>query len=394
MSLDKIQHSLNHLPVWFRAFLFFIPLVIIGLMVAPDYGLAWDEPAQREIGLVSYNYVFHGDQMLHNYHDKDYGVGFELPLIVMEKVLGIDDNPTIFKMRRAASHLFFLFCLYCGFLLIYKLFESFWLAATGTLFFVLHPVLYAHSFFNTKDIPFMGLSLVCFLLLLNVLRKKRYIDFVLLGVCIGYLTNLRLMGLLLLGLSLMLIFLEFLRLPKISVHKSKMLIGGLIAFMCFAIVLYLSWPYLYENPAENLVQAFKNMSRFRWRYEVLYLGEMIPATELPWHYIPVNMSVTTPLIFLLLALTGGIWAVIRLIQKPDQLFSSEIKKMLFVMLACLCIPIAAVIVLQSVVYDSWRHLFFIYSPIAILGIYTLYALRKVKIRFFCLGALRIDVRHK
>ena len=40
----------------------FVISLVIGMMVYKDYGVAWDDPIQRDLGLVSYNYAFHKDQ--------------------------------------------------------------------------------------------------------------------------------------------------------------------------------------------------------------------------------------------------------------------------------------------------------------------------------------------
>ena len=50
-------------------------------LVYSDYGLAWDESLQHDIGLRTYNYVFRGDTTLNGFKNRDYGVAVELPLI-------------------------------------------------------------------------------------------------------------------------------------------------------------------------------------------------------------------------------------------------------------------------------------------------------------------------
>jgi hypothetical protein len=43
------------------------------------YGTYWDEYLQRDMGKMSYNYVFNDDDALKTFMDKDYGVLIELP---------------------------------------------------------------------------------------------------------------------------------------------------------------------------------------------------------------------------------------------------------------------------------------------------------------------------
>src|SRR5690606_2262608 len=130
--------------------------ILFGLLISlafanyTDFGISWDESFQRKTGAINYQFVFEGDSALLTYHDRDYGAAFELPLILIEESLGLTDSREIYLMRHLVSHLFFIFCLWCCYWLIYLFFNNKWLAATGVLLFVLHPLIYAHSFFNTK----------------------------------------------------------------------------------------------------------------------------------------------------------------------------------------------------------------------------------------------------
>jgi len=367
--------------------LLFTPIVIVGIFNAPDYGMAWDEMAQLEIGTVSYNYLFQGDQKLNTYYDADYGVGFELPLIILEKVLGLEESRQIFEMRHLVSHLFFILCLFCGFWLTYKLFGSVWIAIVGVLFFVLHPVIYAHSFFNTKDIPFMGAFLICFLIIQYAFQSYRYTHFALLGAALGYLVNLRLMGLLLLMMVVVFVIADYVRHRKHFEYKWKILRSGLIMLLAFGAMLYFSWPYLHESPYDKFVGAFKNMSRFRLNVEVLYFGEMVSSTQLPWHYIPVWMSITTPLFYLALAITGMVLALIEIFKRPAEIFNNDIRRHLEIYTACFILPIVAVIMINSVLYDSWRHLFFVYPPLVMLALYGLSKIETHRARYLVIPVL-------
>jgi hypothetical protein len=71
------------------------------------------------------------------------------------------------------------------------------------------------------------------------------------------------------------------------------LVVYLISFFCFMV---LFWPYLWENPAGHVTNAFGVMNRFPITYSVLYLGAFIKSTEVPWHYIPLWILITTPII--------------------------------------------------------------------------------------------------
>jgi hypothetical protein len=90
------------------------------------------------------------------------------------------------------------------------------------------------------------------------------------------------------------------------------------------------------------------MSHFPWKGEVLYMGESIQAEHLPWHYPFVWMGVTIPIVYLVLAGFGLMNREIR-----------EDKTHMWILLTGI-FPVLLVTLLGSVLYDGWRHLYFVY----------------------------------
>lgn len=149
-----------------------------------------------------------------------------------------------------------------------------------------------------------------------------------------------------------------------------------IIFSCLA--LYITWPFLWTDPLSNFVLAFKNMSKFRWDGTVLFNGELIKATELSWNYIPVWFSITTPIIYLLLGVFGFLLLIIQFFRTPYAFLDNSIKRTNLLFLGYFLAPLISVIVFDSVLYDSWRQLFFIYPPFVLLSIYGLFNLLEKK----------------
>src|ERR1019366_5867486 len=89
--------------------------LVIALFTYRDYGISWDEPIQRHMGMVSYDYVAGGDTSLLIFTYRSHGVAFELPLIFIEKLLHITDSRSIFLMRHLVTHLFFLISVFFGY---------------------------------------------------------------------------------------------------------------------------------------------------------------------------------------------------------------------------------------------------------------------------------------
>ncbi len=171
--------------------------LIIGVLIYGDYGISWDEPSQRTIGMKSYGYMFEGDKSYETFFYKEYGVAFEVPLIMIEKSLSLNDPRDIYRTRHLISHFFFLFAAFIFYLLIWVLYGNRLFAITGYLMLLLSPRIYAHSFFNTKDIPFMSMFIICLFFSVIAFSRKKSGYFLLLGFCTGLLVNIRVMGILL-----------------------------------------------------------------------------------------------------------------------------------------------------------------------------------------------------
>ena len=360
----------------------FFTMCFVAMFSFDDYGVAWDEPYQRDIAITNVNYIVHGDSTLIDWWNRDYGVAFELPLIAVERIFNITDIRQVYLMRHIVSHLFFLLGALFGFRLIVLLYNSKLLAAIGFLFIVLSPRLYAQSFYNTKDIPFMIMFLVCLYYNAIAFRNKRVLDFILLGACVGILINIRIAGIILPIFVFSFLVLDAIIEKKYIHHLKLILFLGLTSIF----VLYLSWPFLWTDPINNFIYAFNNMSKFRWDAAMLFKGEFITGTSIKWNYIPVWFSITTPIFFLLTGLSGIILLIVRFIKAP-KIFLLNIKERNNIFfLVCFFVPILVSILLKSVLYDGWRHMYFIYPSFVMLAIYSLhFILQKMKRHLFVIA---------
>ena len=109
-------------------------------------------------------------------------------------------------------------------------------------------------------------------------------------------TQIRIMGILLIIFYILFTFWEFLENKKNS--KQSYLKTSYIIILYF-IFLYLFWPFLWDNPISNLLETFFTFSNYDWGLKVFYLGNYLTADNLPWHYIPVWIIITTPITYLI-----------------------------------------------------------------------------------------------
>lgn len=355
--------------------LLLIASVFIGILTYQDYGVGWDESTQRDIGMITYNYLSKGDTTLNHFSDRDHGSAFELVLVFLEKKITNNDWRDIVLLRHITTNVFFLLCCFCGYVLALRLFKNQWLACLAFFMLAFHPRLYGQSFVNTKDIPFLGMYVVAFLVAHVAFEKRTWAWMLLLGAVVGYATGIRLLSILLAAILalVMMVDIVFAIIKKEGIRKPTV---ALVCFVLgFCIMLYISWPALWSNPFGNFILFYKNMSHFGWGSPVLFMGDMIIATDLPFTYIPVWFAITTPIVWLVLGIAGIVYTAIHFFRQPVKFIRNTNQRHLIIYVLCTLVPVAMVIFLHSVLYDDWRHLYFIYPSFVMLALYALTLIR-------------------
>lgn len=363
MSLIKTFLKKNYIG----SLLLFL-FVTIAIFSFEDYGIAWDEPAQRNIGLVNMAYILGSNDRLMTFVDNDHGSGFEITLVLFERIFKLNESSTIYSFRHLISHLLFLMGCFCFFLLINNLFNNQILAAFGFLILVLHPVIYGHSFFNSKDIPLLSMLLICLLFAQLAFTNKEKKYFFMLGFLCAFVVNIRILGII---FPLIILFLLFTDYFLAELDKKKSQIQFVLVFsITFIFSLYLTWPYLWPNPIGNFILVFQKMANYNRNELMLFNGSFISWKNPPWYYIPTWVFITTPIIYITLffiglSITGKkfISYIIQNIQIRHwdiRILRSVNKKLTISAFIVLFGSLFMIIVLKSTLYDSWRHMFFIY----------------------------------
>ncbi|HRO43837.1 MAG TPA: hypothetical protein PL009_13455 [Flavipsychrobacter sp.] len=111
------------------------------------------------------------------------------------------------------------------------------------------------------------------------------------------------------------------------------------------------------------------MSYFRWPYTVLFRGATTPAGELsPW-YLPIWIGISTLVVWLVVFVFGIGAGLVAWLRKPLEFFYNTPHRHIVLYLYLAIAPLTMVIALGSIVYDDWRHLYFIYPALVMLGLY-------------------------
>lgn len=347
------------------AFIVFVVLLFISFFVVDDYGISWDELMERGHGRVSYEYISGKSDRLLTYPDRDYGVGFTLPCYAIEQFFKLEEFRQYMLFRHMFSHILFLISALYLYFIGFRLFKNKNVALIGMLFYLLMPRFYAHSFFNPKDLPFTSFFVISLYYLYNTFQKKSFISYIIFGFVSGFLVNFRIMG-----IMLLLIFLSLAIFDWITTKKhSHYLINIPVFLVCYFIGIVVLWPFLWSSPFRNLITGFENMSAFRWNGNILMYGKLVPCTSIPWSYIPSWLFITTPIVYLFFFIIGCIHWVKVFIDSPKQFLNKELEINVLVPHIIAFGSIISVVVLKSVLYDSWRQMFFIYPSMIIIAMY-------------------------
>ena len=344
-----------------------------GLAVLDDYGVTLDESYHRGVFLSKITQLRGEHTHIHTEHDNFYGGAFHFPLLFAEPAFGLRDAREIHLSRHLLTHLFFLVGGLFAYLLGRRLFYNGLLALLAMLAFLLHPRLYAHSFFNAQDIPFAAMFAVALYLAHRAFRRNTVAAFVLLGVGVGVAVNLRIIGVVLLAAIPALRALDIAFAPSWRERKRTLLTTGAFV-LSSAVATYALLPYLWSNPLARAVEWWTLLSAHPNLLEELFRGTVYTSMEFPADYVLVWFSVTSPPFALLLGAVGAAAILVQWIRSPGRALRDMRLRFGLLLIGCFAPPILAVVVLDANIYSGWRHMYFLWAPFALLAVVGLAAL--------------------
>lgn len=359
-----------------------------GLAVLDDYGVTTDEGTQRYLAIRNLGHVLNAREILAQDETRFYGVAFEfLPMLVdlvflqpdlelrdkvllIEQALELEDSRAIYLSRHLLTHLFFLVGGLFVYLLALRLFRSRLLALLAALLFLLHPRLYAHSFFNSKDIPFLVMFAVTLFLAHRAFRRGSVGEFALLGMAAGVLMNLRIMGAVLVACVLLARLLDARLAPRAEERRRALLGAGAFA-LAFALTLYATLPALWPSPFAGLIEAWTAFSEHPNRVAQLFGGELLEEGRTPARFISTWFLITIPPFALPLGIAGAAAALWGSVRLPAAALRNTRLRFALLLSACFALPILAAILLDSNVFNGWRHMHFLWAPFTLLAAFGL-----------------------
>ena len=381
-------------------FLLFSTFFLVGLLTFKDYGISVDEEWHRISGFYFLNYIlsFTSFDELKNMVDIQlneydvfyfgtafeivaknpyHGVVFDLPLALIEVVFKIDDSKDYFHLRHLLTFLLFFVSSIFFYKLLLNRFLNYNIALIGTLFFVLSPRIYGHSFFNNKDIVFLSLAAIALYYCFKSLEKLSYKNLFIFAILAALATGQRI-----LGIFFPISFIFFYLLTVLSNNKnlkSSPYIIFFIFFYCLFLILF--WPVLWSNPIEKFFLALQYFSHHWLEIQFLFDGNYVYSNFLPYDYILTWILISTPILYVILFIIGYILIFkrffIKFINIKDNTHYYDLwrgnneKKDLFILFN-FTLFIFYLSTSEIVLYTGWRHVYFINIFIIYIATYAFY----------------------
>ena len=300
-------------------------------------------------------------------------------MIFIENKLNLKNHQDIYYLKHFLNFFTFYISSIIFFYVIKSRFKNNFLALIASLFYISAPRIFAESFYNCKDIIFMSLTVFAIFFALKVLKKTNIKNIILFSFFCALATSVRPLGIFI--LFLLFAFLIFESLEEGNIYKKFNFI--LISLFFYILFTYLLWPYLWLDPLNNFIFSLKSFSHYGWGGSTLYFGDYVKSQSLPWHYTFVWIAITTPLIYSLLFIVGSYKVFSNFFTNLEKLWKNLNEKLDLFILSFFFAPIFLVIILNSTLYDGWRHLYFIYPSLIYISIFGLnYILNLNSKKFF------------
>jgi hypothetical protein len=367
------------MPIRFRELPLYILLtilLIIGLITFKDYGLSWDEPLYYEYGRAS-QYAYSIPARLDGTFDLEKSFGASAgdhvtrgPAYLL--IGGIFEGllETFGLDMASAWHLTNFLTYLVGLTFFYALTRLWldpWPAALSTAFFASQPVFWNHAFINPKDMPFAVCFLISMVLGFRMIdrwdEKPKWQETILPGIFLGITTSIRFIA----PYLVILLFFYFI-ITRVTVNRDPSLslrmthgwkpIWAFIPYGIIAILTMIAlWPFLWPNPVERFLFTLQAMAETSANLKILFMGQALPAYDLPRRYFPTLLLTTLTEPTWILFIIGVVAAFYKSLQQKF------VDAKLLTILAWFGIVVTLLVVANPPNSDGYRHYLFMLPPV-------------------------------
>lgn len=359
----------------------FIALTVLSLLVMPIlstyHGMSGDEWSLIIYGHDIYDYFFHASDKALDYDKLNwaqvaglhyYGGLYDFTITFLHNTFfSSADELTV---RHIFNSLFgAMLFIYTG--LLGKHFGGWRTGVLAFLFIALSPRILGEAMNNPKDIPFAAANVFFLYYLLRYIAtygisKLQWKYALLMGLGFGMAMGFRIGGILMIPYTALFLGAYFLwdktfnEKVKANFNKSIKNIGLniLVTFVIGYILGIAFWPWALQAPLSAPLDALAAMTNREVPMRMLYNGAYIMNTEVPNTYTLKWIFISNP-IFILLGFLSSVFFIAPLSKRYG-------KAAVFMMFFILIFPVAYAVYKHSVLYDTWRHFFFIYPGMILL----------------------------
>jgi hypothetical protein len=365
--------------------LFFIALTALGLVTAGDYGQPWDEPWEQDILRMNSNQYLAAlgserrawlrsdmdapeSGLIADSEEKDHGACAYYPL------LGLVGSQTVSESARMLVwHLYTWLWFMAGaaalWLLCRRLGLSRVFSGLAVLFLMLSPRFFAQGHYNNKDIVLFSLVLLTLWLAVRLWEKPGFLRAMAFSLAGAAAANTKIIGLAVWGLCALFV----LAYQLVKKRMTGRVWGVALVTLCsFAGLYALLTPALWPDPAGYLRYTLGNALSFsRWQNNVLFRGTVfhLRTESLPRYYLPYMMLVTTPLWIAVLAGVGQLFATGQAVKAVRTRGQGGAAFLPMLVTLTWLVPFLYAVLGRPVLYNGWRHFYFLYGPLLVLAAY-------------------------
>jgi hypothetical protein len=243
------------------------------------------------------------------------------------------------------------------------------------IFLLLTPNYYGQMFNNPKDIPFAvgGVWATYYIVrILPSLPQPPLRLLLKLGLAIGLALGVRVGGLLFLCYLGLLLLLSAGWQAAMARRLSVAIAAGWtslwrvllpVGAISFAVML-VCWPWAQRDPIGNPLRALAAFSHQSFPFYTLFDGRFVPASDLPWEYLPTYIVLALPELILVLLIACIALVAIELARQGRGL-QREAALGIFLLGFSIVFPVAYAIAIKAVLFDGMRHFIFVLPPIAV-----------------------------
>ena len=295
------------------------PVVLLPLMLvlSRDFGVTWDEKTHQLYGERVFRFLterLDDDWFRPGGEIFMYLVGglFDTLCVAVQQVLPGDPWVTRHYVNAVFGWL--------GILYVGRLGRLLSGPGTGLLAMVLltlSPRYFGDAMNNPKDLPLAALLAAALYYLMRLEPRYPYLGWRLavpLALSIGMAVNVRSGALIFLAyLAIALSALTVATREFSPVRLCATFLRGAGVVVAVLLLGTVFWPWAQVRPLTRPVQGMFRLSQFQWTFPVLFDGADVPASALPWDYIPRWVLLTTPPVVLL----GAALSLLLFLRRAD-----------------------------------------------------------------------------